>query len=183
MAVMTHDAVPQQHVRNTRMTSGLIFALVSATSFGLSGSLARGLLDTGWTAGSATILRIATATVVLIIPGLLALRGRWHLLRSGAATIAAYGVFAVAGAQLCYFFAIGYLNVSVALLIEYTAPVAVVLWLWMRHGSRPTRLTVAGALIAAAGLVLLLDVLGGGAGVNVVGVLWALAAVVEIGRA
>lgn len=175
---MTHDAVPQQHVRHTRMTSGLIFALVSATSFGMSGSLARGLLDIGWTAGSATILRITIATIVLIVPGVLALRGRWYLLRRGAATIVAYGVFAVAGAQLFYFFAVGYLNVSVALLIEYTAPVAVVLWLWMRHGNRPTRLTVAGALIAAAGLVLLLDVLGGGAGVNIVGVLWALGAMV-----
>ncbi|WP_297082378.1 EamA family transporter [uncultured Demequina sp.] len=88
------------------------------------------------------------------------------------------GVFAVAGAQLCYFFAVGYLDVSVALLIEYMAPVAVVLWMWLRHGSRPTRLTVAGALIAAAGLVLLLDVLHGGTDVDLVGVLWALGAMV-----
>lgn len=178
MAVMTHDAAATQRTLNPRMAAGLTFALVSAASFGMSGSLARGLMDTGWTAGSATILRIAIATLVLIVPGLVALRGRWHLLRSGAVTIVAYGVFAVAGAQLFYFIAVGYLNVSVALLIEYTAPVAVVLWLWLRHGNRPTRLTVAGALIAAAGLVLLLDVLGGGAGVNIVGVLWALGAMV-----
>ena len=175
---MTHDSAPAKRAFNPRMTSGFVFALVSAASFGMSGSLARGLLDNGWTAGSATILRIAIATIVLIVPGVLALRRRWHLLRRGAGTIVAYGVFAVAGAQLFYFFAVGYLNVSVALLIEYTAPVAVVLWLWVRHGNRPTRLTVAGALIAAAGLVLLLDVLGGGAGVNVVGVLWALGAMV-----
>lgn len=175
---MTHDAAPVKRALNPRTTAGLVFALVSAASFGMSGSLARGLLDTGWTAGSATLLRIAIATLVLVVPGTLALRGRWRLLRRGAGVIVAYGVFAVAGAQLFYFFAVGYLNVSVALLIEYTAPVAVVLWLWMRHGSRPTRLTVAGALIAAAGLVLLLDVLGGGAGVNVVGVLWALGAMV-----
>lgn len=175
---MTHDAAPVRRALNPRMTPGLVFALVSAASFGMSGSLARGLLDTGWTAGSATLVRISIAAAVLVVPGVLALRGRWQLLRRGIGTIVAYGVFAVAGAQLFYFFAVGYLNVSVALLIEYTAPVAVVLWLWVRHGNRPTRLTVAGALIAAAGLVLLLDVLGGGAGVNVVGVLWALGAMV-----
>lgn len=175
---MTHDAVATRRTFSPRITAGLTFALVSAASFGMSGSLARGLMDIGWTAGSATLLRVAIAAAVLFVPGLIALRGRWHLLRSGAGTIAAYGVFAVAGAQLFYFFAVGYLNVSVALLIEYTAPVAVVLWLWLRHGNRPTRLTIAGALIAAAGLVLLLDVLGGGAGINVVGVLWALGAMV-----
>src|SRR5690554_7141438 len=107
MPAMTHDTPRIQRVFNPRMTAGLVFALVSAASFGMSGSLARGLLDIGWTAGSATILRIAIATIVLVVPGALALRGRWYLLRSGAATIVAYGVFAVAGAQLFYFFAVG----------------------------------------------------------------------------
>ena len=100
MAVMTHDAAPVKRALNPRTTAGLVFALVSAASFGMSGSLARGLLDTGWTAGSATLLRIAIATLVLVVPGTLALRGRWRLLRRGAGVIVAYGVFAVAGAQL-----------------------------------------------------------------------------------
>ncbi|GIG53579.1 EamA family transporter [Demequina activiva] len=182
MAVLTHDdargGLRTRTPATSRLTSGLIFAMVSAASFGMSGALARGLLDAGWTAGAATIARVAIAAAVLAVPGALALRGRWHLLRRGVGVIVAYGVFAVAGAQLCYFIAVGYLDVSVALLIEYTAPVAVVLWMWLRHGNRPTRLTVAGAFIAAAGLVLLLDVLGGGAGINLVGVLWALAAMV-----
>jgi len=182
MALLTHDVrrapTRGRRVADSRLASGLMFALISAASFGMSGSLGRGLMDAGWTAGSATLVRVAIAAAVLVVPGVLALRGRWHLLRSGAGAIIAYGVFAVAGAQLCYFFAVGYLDVSIALLIEYMAPVAVVLWMWLRHGSRPTRLTVAGALIAAAGLVLLLDVLHGGTSVDVVGVLWALGAMV-----
>ncbi|WP_084106027.1 DMT family transporter [Demequina sp. NBRC 110056] len=184
MALMTHDTVTAKRsfgvrrVSDSRLASGLVFAMVSAASFGMSGSLARGLMDAGWTAGAATLVRVAIAALVLAVPGALAMRGRWHLLRRGWGVIVAYGVFAVAGAQLCYFLAVGYLDVSVALLIEYTAPVAVVLWMWVRHGNRPTRLTVAGALIAAAGLVLLLDVLGGGANVDLVGVAWALAAMV-----
>src|SRR3546814_18824925 len=91
--------------------------------------------------------------------------------------VAVYGVVAVAGCQLCYFYAVEHLQVGVALLIEYTAPVAVVVWLWLRHGHRPGRLTLAGALVAAAGLVLVLDVVSG-ARLSAGGVLWALGALV-----
>ena len=82
---------------------------------------------------------------MLVVPGALALRGRWHLVRADAGLIAVYGVAAVAGAQLCYFYAVTYMQVSVALLLEYTAPVAVVVWLWLRHGHRPSALTLVGA--------------------------------------
>jgi drug/metabolite transporter (DMT)-like permease len=171
MTVLTHD------VRSTRLLSGLGFAALAAASFGLSGTLARGLLDLGWSAGSATLARVAIGSLVLVIPGILALRGRWEIVRRGWMPIVAYGLFAVAGAQLFYFIAVGYLDVAVALLIEYTAPVGVVLWMWIRHGSRPTRITVAGAMIAAGGLALLLDVFGSER-INVVGVAWALGAMV-----
>ena len=171
MTVLTHDLTRE------RLATGLGFAMASAASFGLSGALARGLMDVGWTAGAATLVRVAIAAAVLVVPGLLAVRGRMHLVRRGIGAIVAYGVFAVAGAQLCYFLAIGHLDVSVALLIEYTAPVAVVLWMWLRHGHRPTPLTVARAAIAALGLVLLLNVLGG-AQISLVGVAWALCAMV-----
>lgn len=169
---MTHDAV-----RGARTGQGLALALVSATAFGMSGTLARGLLDSGWTAGAAVSVRIGLAAVVLLVPGLLAVRGRWHLLRDNVATVVAYGVAAVAGAQLCYFYAVTHLQVSVALLIEYTAPVAVVVWLWLRHGHRPNRLTLAGAALSMLGLALVLDLVSG-AELEVVGVLWALGAMV-----
>lgn len=168
---LTHDT------RSSRTGSGLLLALVSATSFGMSGALARGLLDAGWSAGAAVAARVSLAALVLLVPGLLALRGRWHLLRTRGGLVVAYGLAAVAGAQLCYFYAVTYMQVSVALLLEYTAPIAVVLWLWLRHGHRPTRLTVAGAALAAGGLVLVLDVLSG-ADLSVPGVLWALGAMV-----
>jgi drug/metabolite transporter (DMT)-like permease len=168
---MAHDTAP------SRSTSGLLLALASATAFGMSGVLARGLLDTGWSAGAAVTVRTAIAAIVLVVPGVLALRGRWHLVRDNAGLITVYGISAVAGAQLCYFYAVTYMQVSVALLLEYTAPVAVVLWLWLRHGHRPSGLTVLGAAIAAGGLVLVLDVVSG-AELSTVGVLWALGAMV-----
>ena len=173
---LTHDNTASG-TTGSRTCAGLLLAVASATTFGLSGALARGLLDTGWSAGATVALRIAIAAAVLVVPGTLALRGRWHLIRDNAALVVVYGIAAVAGAQLCYFYAVTYMQVSVALLLEYTAPVAVVIWLWLRHGHRPSAVTLLGAALAAAGLVLVLDVVSG-AELSTVGVLWALGAMV-----
>lgn len=170
MTALTHDT-------HSRVGAGLLLALASASTFGMSGALARGLLDTGWSAGAAVGLRTALAALVLLVPGIVALRGRWHLLRDNAGLVAVYGTSAVAGAQLCYFYAVTHMQVSVALLLEYTAPVAVVMWLWLRHGHRPSGLTLVGAAVAACGLVLVLDVVSG-AELSTAGVLWALGAMV-----
>ena len=172
---MTNDTVNTAFT--PRLVTGIPLAMVAAASFGLSGSLAKGLMGIGWTAGSAVLARVTIAALVLAIPGLMALRGRWHLLRESIGTIIAYGLFAVAGAQLFYFFAVQTLDVGIAMLIEYLAPVAVVLYLWVRHGHKPNKLTAIGALIAAAGLMLLINVFGG-AQVSLVGMGWALAAMV-----
>ena len=50
VTAMTHDAL------RARTTAGLAFAVASAVTFGLSGALARGLLDTGWSAGATVAL-------------------------------------------------------------------------------------------------------------------------------
>lgn len=161
----------------TSVPTGLVLALVSAVSFGLSGALARPLLDAGWTAGSVVLVRIALGAVVVVPFGVRALRGQWGAVRRNAGPILFYGLLAVAGAQFCYFSAVTHMDVGPALLIEYTAPAAVVVWLWVRHGQRPGAITLGGAFVCALGLVLVLDVVSGG-GLSLVGVLWALGAMV-----
>jgi drug/metabolite transporter (DMT)-like permease len=167
---MTDDAA-----RNVRV--GLPLAIGAAFAFGMSGGWARGLIDAGWTPGAAVTARIWVAALVLLIPTILSLRGKWSLLRTNAGLIAAYGLLAVTATQLFYFQAVAVMDVGIALLIEYTAPVAVVLWLWIRRGERPSRRSILGAVIAFAGLVLMLDILTG-ASVNGAGILWALGAMV-----
>ena len=175
---MTHDSSASIPVAaGSRLASGLGFALVSALSFGMSGSLARGLLDTGWSPGSVVLVRVGIAALLVLPFGLVALRGRWGLLRDNAGVITLYGLLAVAGAQFCYFSAVQHMQVAPALLIEYTAPAAVVGWMWLRHGHRPGPVTLLGAAVSVAGLVLVLDVFSG-AQLSVVGVLWALGAMV-----
>ncbi|WP_029146243.1 EamA family transporter [Microbacterium luticocti] len=175
MSTMANDTAPLGAVR--AVGPGLLVALGAAFSFGMSGAWARGLIDAGWTPGAAVTARVWVAALVLAIPTIVALRGRRHALRRNAGMIIAYGLLAVTATQLCYFQAVAVMDVGLALLIEYTAPVAVVLWLWLRRGERPSVRSVIGAVIAFAGLVLMLDVLTG-ARVHLAGVLWALAAMV-----
>lgn len=156
---------------------GLPLAIGAAFAFGMSGAWARGLIDAGWTPGAAVTARVWVAALVLLVPTVLSLRGRWAVLGKNAGMVAAYGLLAVTATQLCYFQAVAVMDVGLALLIEYTAPIAVILWLWLRRGERPSRRSVIGAAIAFVGLVLMLDIITG-AEVDVAGILWALAAMV-----
>lgn len=153
--------------------TGLTLAVLSAATFGTSGTFASSLIHAGWSPAAAVIIRIALAALVLTVPALLQLRGRWALLRRGAGRMTAYGLVPVAGCQLFYFNAIARIPVGVALLLEYLGAVLVVGWLWLRHGQRPRRHTVAGAVTAIAGLAMVLN-LAGSARLDPIGVMWGL---------
>ena len=162
-------------LRNT----GLLAALVSAATFGTSGAFATSLITTGWTPGAAVLARVAVAAAVLTVPALLLLRGRARPSGRALRSVSVYGVFAVATAQLCYFNAVEHLSVAVALLLEYSGILLVVGWMWARHGHRPRRLTIAGAVVALSGLVLVLDLVGEHR-LDGVGILWGLGAAVGL---
>ncbi len=176
MATLAHDTTSTK-AAGARTAAGLGFALLSAVAFGLSGALARPLLEAGWSAGATVLVRIGLGAVIVVPFGIYALQGRWHLIRRNAGLITLYGALAVAGAQFCYVSAVQYMQVGPAILIEFTAPAAVVVWLWLVHGQRPGPVTLTGAAVAAFGLVLVLDLLSG-ADLSMAGVLWALGAMV-----
>ncbi|WP_090954904.1 DMT family transporter [Arthrobacter sp. ov118] len=159
------------------MASGLGVALFSSAVFGLSGSFAKALLETGWTPGAAVTARLTGAALILAVPAIAALRGRWHQLRENWLTVLLFGVIGVAACQLFYFNAVSRLSVGVALLLEYLAPVIIVLWLWAASRKRPRPLTIAGTLLSLGGLVLVLD-LTGAVKIDLIGVLWGIAAAV-----
>jgi drug/metabolite transporter (DMT)-like permease len=158
---------------------GLGLALLSAATFSTSGSLARSLTEAGWSPEAAVAVRISLGALMLAVPAILSMRGRWAALRRNAGSVMVYGLIAVAGAQVFFFNAVQHLSVGVALLIEYLGTVLVVGWLWLRRGQTPRRLTVVGSVTALVGLVLVLNVIGG-ARLDPVGVLWGLGAAVGL---
>lgn len=158
---------------------GLGLALVSSLTFATSGVFARSLIAAGWSAEAAVVARIGVAALVLAVPALWALRGKWPVLRRNRGSIGLFGLLAVATAQACFFNAVRYLPIGVALLLEYLGIVLVVGWMWAVHRQRPSRLTVIGAVAALAGLVFVLDVRGAG-GLDPVGTVWGLGAAVGL---
>jgi drug/metabolite transporter (DMT)-like permease len=155
--------------------AGLALALVSASSFGLSGSLARSLLDLGWSPTAVVATRVGGAFLLLLIPCLVLLRRIGLPTRGQSLRILAYGVIAVALAQLCYFSAVQYLSIGVALLLEYLAPVMLIGWHWARTHRRPTWSVLVGAGLSMVGLAFVLD-LREGLTLSPIGVAWALGA-------
>jgi drug/metabolite transporter (DMT)-like permease len=156
---------------------GLLLAVGSAVAFGMSGPLAKSLMETGWSPTAAVTARLAGGALVMAIFAFI-VKPDWvrEALRH-AKTVVAYGLIPIAGAQLCYYNAIAHLSVGVALLLEYTAPVLVVGWLWATTRRRPSNLTLAGVALAVAGIILVLDVVSG-AHIDLVGVGWGLAAAI-----
>ena len=169
----TYHIAPAELLPRRGGKAGLVLALVSAASFSTAGSFARSLTDAGWSPGAAVAARVGAAVVLLTLPAVLAMRGRWRALQRNAATLVLYGLLAVVGGQVFFFHAIEHLSVGVALLIEYLGTVLVVGWMWLRHGHRPRRLTAIGSLLAVLGLVFVIDLFGD-AHVDMVGVAWAL---------
>lgn len=154
---------------------GVVLALISAASFGLSGSLARSLLDLGWSPAAVVATRVGGAFLILLIPSLVLLRRIGLPTGRQVLRLLAFGLIAVALAQLCYFSAVQYLSVGVALLLEFLAPVMLIGWHWVRSRTRPAWPVLAGAGLSIIGLAFVLD-LRGGFSLNPIGVAWGLGA-------
>jgi drug/metabolite transporter (DMT)-like permease len=167
------EATRRGAARNSGRGVGL--ALASASSFGLSGSLARSLLDLGWSPAAVVATRVSGAFLILLIPSLLLLRRVGLPTRSQAVRMLAFGAVAIALAQLCYFSAVQYLSVGVALLLEFLAPVMLIGWHWARSRRRPAWPVLGGAGLSIVGLAFVLD-LRDGLTLNPVGVAWGLGA-------
>jgi len=156
---------------------GLTFAIGSALSFGMSGPLAKALMDAGWSPTGAVTARMLVGALAMAVFATIVRPGWVREAVTHRKMVIAYGIFPIAGAQLCYYNAVAHLSVGVALLLEYTAPVLVVGWLWATTRRRPTHLTLAGVALAVAGIMLVLNVFAG-AHINAAGVAWGLAAAV-----
>ena len=140
---------------------GLLFAVLSAFTFGLSGPFAKALMEAGWTPTAAVTARMAGGAVVMAIVASVIRPGWVREAVQHAKTVVAYGIVPVAGAQLFYFNAVEHLSVGVALLLEYTAPILVVGYVWITTRRKPTNLTLAGVVIAIVGIMLVLNVFCG----------------------
>jgi DME family drug/metabolite transporter len=118
-------------------------------------------------------------SLLILLPILAAVRG-WKNLRlpsSDLGRCCLLGVFGVAASNYLYYFAIQKTNVATAIILQYTAPVWVLLYLVARGLQKPTSQRVSAVSLAVVGCALAIGVLDAGAfRLNAMGVIAALLA-------
>ncbi|TPW73049.1 DMT family transporter [Schumannella sp. 10F1B-5-1] len=169
-----------------RTRAGLVVAISASLAFSTSGTIAKPLLEAGWSPAAVGAARLLIAAVVLAIPGILALRtpGALQALWGARLRVVLYGTIAVTGTQLCYFAAIQRIPVGLALLIEYLAPIGLLLFMWMRTRRRPATIVLIGSGLALLGLVLVIGADGDGGiafgSLDPIGLLYSITAAVGV---
>lgn len=157
-------------------TSGLVLAVASALAFSSSGPFIKPLLESGWSLGAALLVRMGVAGLILSPALFLAIRRQRSFLRRHGKLVLAFGLMPVLGCQLFFFSAMQRMPVAVALLIQYLAPVLLVVFVWLRTRTAPSALVLWGSAVAIVGLVLVVDI--SGASFDLLGTLFALGAAV-----
>lgn len=142
------------------LTTGILLGLASAVMFSTSGPFVKPLLEAGWSLGAVLLVRMGLAGLILSPALVRAMRRDRGFLRRHWLLICGFGLTGVAGCQIFFFAAMQRMPVAIALLIQYLAPVLLVLLAWARTRRAPSALVIAGSVIAIAGLVLVVDISG-----------------------
>ncbi|MET7284040.1 EamA family transporter [Kribbella sp. NPDC005582] len=155
---------------------GLGFAIFSAVTFGGSGPFAKALIGAGFSPQQAAWVRILGAAL-LLVPLVLVLRGSAGLRAARASwkPLALYGLTGIAGCQTLFFVAASRLPVGVALMLEFSGPVLVVLWLKFGQKVAVPRSAAIGVGIALIGLATVAEIWSG-LTIDLIGLLAGLAA-------
>lgn len=159
--------------------TGYFLYLLASLLFSLNGTVSKSILLTGIDPERLSQIRVTAAFLILLLFVAATRPYRLKLRKKEIPLLLAYGILGVAMTQYLYFVSLVYLPVGVALLIEFTAPILVALW--MRFAwKEPTRKTVWLALgMALAGLALVAQVWMGFA-LNATGVIAAMGAAVAL---
>jgi drug/metabolite transporter (DMT)-like permease len=115
----------------TRRRSSMVGATMvagAALLFGANGTVSRLALDAGFGSLRLVQFRCTLAAVAFLVAAAIRDRAALRVQRSEWPRLTAYGVIGLAATQWLYLVAIGRMPVSVTLLIEFTAPLYVALW-------------------------------------------------------
>lgn len=173
---------------------GYALALLAATSWATGGITAKWMFTA---AGEATAAwrvpplgmtvepvvlagaRALTAFAILIIYIAFMKRGALKIRRSDLLFLVVFGVVGLAGVHITYFQAISHTNVATAILLEYLAPILVLIFSVLFLRERLTWTLPVGVVLSITGCALVVGILReGGLSVSPVGLAWGLASAV-----
>ena len=120
-----------------------------------------------------------TFSFVILLPALLLFRGRKSLRLPTPDLLRMFvlGILGVAASNYLYYLSIQRTNVATAIILQYTAPVWVLLYTFARGLQKPTLQRIAAVALAVSGIALVIGIFGSEAfRLDAIGVLAALAA-------
>src|SRR4051794_5505895 len=115
---------------------GYLLVAAGAAMFALGGNLARYMLDDGVGAMRLSQLRSAGSLVLLGVALAFAKPELMRIRREDVPRLAFLGICGLALVHATYYAAIDRLEIGVALVIQYMAPVLLLVWLRFRYGRR-----------------------------------------------
>jgi drug/metabolite transporter (DMT)-like permease len=131
---------------------------VAAVLFAVNGTVSKVILASGISSPRLSEIRSAGAFVVLAV-AIVALRpASLRVGRRELAFLAVFGVVGLASVQLFYFLAIHRLEIGIALLIQYLAPLLVALWARWVYREHVRRRVWTALALALTGLALIVRV-------------------------
>lgn len=164
----------------TRNT-GMIIAVLTAIAFAGSGPFVKPLLLAGWSPGAAVIIRMLGAAAIIVPVALWHTRHDFGVWKRRWKWIVGYGLVAMAACQYFYYASISLMPVGIALLIQYLAPVLLLMAAWVQTKHRPAAMSLVGAALSSAGLLFALDLgAASGGGLNPVGIILAACAAISV---
>ena len=144
-----------------RPALGYAMVAVAATLFAVNGSVSKVILGSGIGSGQLTEVRCAGALIGL---ALIAVATRPRSLRVRVADLPlliALGI-GLAVVQWAYFFAIHRLDIGIALLIQFVAPILIALWARFVFHEPVRRRIWAALILSLAGLTFIVEIWHGG---------------------
>jgi drug/metabolite transporter (DMT)-like permease len=175
-----------ERTKNQHPIRGYLFIAAATLCWGISATLGRavftGRLITGHALDPISPLILAqsrtTLSLLVLGPILLVRRGRagMRMSRRDVFAVLLIGVLGVAASNYFYYYAIQVTNVATAIVLQYTAPVWVLMYMVVRRLQRATMQRLFAVGLALLGIALITGIVGGQLRISLIGILAAEAA-------
>jgi len=137
---------------------GELFLLAGALLFSFNGIVSKLVLTSSLSALNLAQVRSTGAFLILFLLIFFRSREKLRVTRKELPQLAFFGVIGIAAVQFLYFMAISRMHVSFALIIEFTAPIWIVLWIkYVKKRFVPTDMWIA-IFLAFIGLLFIAQV-------------------------
>ena len=138
--------------------TGYLLYLIAATLWGLNGTVSKIILLSIGDAARVSQIRTTSAFIILLVFVALTNRKAFKLTKSEIPVLVVYALLGITLTQWAYFEAISRMPVGITLLIEFTAPIYIVLWVRFVRKQKVRSTIWLGLAMAIGGLALVAQV-------------------------